>query len=437
MAINRNFTPNAEDFLRYSQETGQAEGSKANQVATLEGRERQGARAQDASIAAAQFGQHAADRAANLQQQQADNAARLRANAMDNAAQLQGEALRAKSAEAARLAGLNEIEMRGDVDARNKALEGGGLTVPDATEGPLQNYDIALANNELFQTATARDRHALQAKFQAGDMEAIQSALSAGRAKLSRGDQAAYQKAQAALSKADNDQELHPQQRVTVQKQMALQMQGILKRAEWLPDERQPKSLQEQAQSRVVTLTDEAGKARSVFLDEKGKPTPLHDFDQKPVPDPNAPKPAKVLSEDEKKVLFRKQYNEAFKALTVVTMQGETKPSREAVLEHMKAMDSAYDSTNDKRPTGLEKIVGGLGAAGRAMAEAFNGKSVSPAPSAPQLPAATPKFDATMRPATAPPKAVYVHSNDQQKFSRLKGPIDIYDEHGKLWHKGK
>lgn len=349
MPNKRTFAPRAEDLLNYAFQTGERTTSRENQVLTNEARDRQAARAQDAAIVAAQMAQRDRENASQFADRRAEMNMRMRANVVDNLSAIQQEKIRGQVAEANRQHSLTEIEMRGNVDARNKAMEDLG-PLPDMTEGGIQRIEHALDNQQLVQTATARDRHALQQKFETGDVNAIKAAMAAGRAQLSRGDAAEYSRLEAAIAKAGTDESLHPGQRVATQAQLAQRMKGILGRAQWLPDEKQPKSLQEEAQSRVVTLTTAAGKTYEAYIDPKsGKPIPLDSLITPPKPDPNAPKPPKVLSVEEKKADFRKRYNEAYKAIAATSLdaRGQPVPPDPAkVREHMMSMEKMFDEMN-------------------------------------------------------------------------------------------
>jgi hypothetical protein len=416
MAFVRTYSPNADDLLNYAKDVGTAEGSKQNQYATLEGRERQGARAQDASIAAAQFAERGRDRAASIQAQREDNLTRLRANGQDNAAAVAAQKLRNEGAKQGQLDDLQKIQVKADLDARNKSLEEFGGSVPDATAGVVQTFDHALDNQNLYQLATSQQRDALRQKFDAGDPNAIKSALSSGRARLSPMDEASVKKAEAAIAKADVDQTLHPAQRAAVQRQMAGQINGIMRRAEWLPDEAQPKSLQEQITSRVVTLQDPTSKTMiGGYIDKGGDFVPFKKLLGQDQPDPNAPKPAKTFSEEEKRTMFNRAYSDSYKSLiTQDKMGNDVLPDHDKVMKHLENMQRGYAALNGsggQAPPAAPRTQGDAVMAGvNRIASLFGLGGEKPSPTAPtpptpQAPAAPPVAAPPAPPVPNPPPA--------------------------------
>lgn len=318
MAINRTFGLDPALIGGYAYQVGTARGTKQNVRDSLDAAQQSAQIVQRGNIAAAELAQRGQLAEMDFAAQREGRMAQLAANQMDNERMLMQE----------QLAGQNRLEleqlqqgaideratMNSDLRLRNDLIKSGALAFPDVTEGPMQQFGAAVDNQQVFTAVAGRERQKLYEKFAQGDPQAVNSALASGRARLGGEQQKALAQLQSAYMKSQQDTTLRPQMKAQVQAQLLAQMQAIKSQAEWLPDEAQPKTLQEQIQGRVTTITGPKGEMIHGIVNPKGDFVPWHEMLPKPEKSdaPKPPDPEKVRAANQK------QIDDAIKAMQTI-----------------------------------------------------------------------------------------------------------------------
>ena len=357
MAINQTFTAAPPSLIApWAYQVGHATGSKENLLKSLEAGQQSAQIAQRGALAQMEMAQRAGLAQMDFQNAREARMAQLYGNAQDNERMLQQEQIQAQARlqqeQLQQSAYDDRATMEADLRLRNDTMTKGlgGIHVPDVTQGPAQNFDLALANQDVFKAVAGRDRTKLLEKFQAGDPQAIQSALNSGRARLGDEEQKALNQLNSEMMKSFEDTTLRPKMRAALQAQLAQKIAAIKARAQWLPDEQQPKSLQEQMQSRVVTVQDPTNPNRMVpaIVNSKGDLEPFHTFEKEAKPDPNAPKPLDPVKVREQ---HEKAYDAAFKTLIRPDAQGNPVPPKdEEVMQYLQRRKAAVDAIMSGQP---------------------------------------------------------------------------------------